>query len=183
MHEHEADGDPRRDADRARHGDVERRVLVAVADLRAQNLARRRQADRRLLVEQPVDVTRQPLGPAAVACCAAHRLLGLGANLRRIAFDQRLRRRDTRASRIAARPGCEHPRIRELDHVAVGRWPRHQIAADSRRPSRRSFKRRTSRGSSIRSWSAARPLPPGEGPPGFDSTRQAPARARGAHGR
>ena len=39
VHEHESDGNPRRDADRARHRHEERRVLVAVADLRAQHVA------------------------------------------------------------------------------------------------------------------------------------------------
>ena len=69
----QADGDARRNAERARHRDIERRVLVAVADLRAQHFARGRQADGRLLVEQRVDVARQPLGAGASARDAAHR--------------------------------------------------------------------------------------------------------------
>ena len=57
-----------------------------------QHLARRRQADGRLLVEQRVDVARQPLGARARAGRRrATRLAGLGANLRRVAFDERLR--------------------------------------------------------------------------------------------
>ena len=77
-HVDEADGDARRNAERARHGDVQRRVLVAVADLGAQHFARRRQADGRLLLEQRVDVPRQPLGARARAGDAGTAAVGFG---------------------------------------------------------------------------------------------------------
>ena len=52
---------------RARQRHVERRVLVAVADARAQHLARRGQAHRRLLLEQRVHVADEALGLRARA--------------------------------------------------------------------------------------------------------------------
>ena len=78
-------------ADRSRHGDVERRVLVAVADLGPEHFERGRQAHGRLLVEQRVHVARQLLGARARAVDARDRLLGFRADLRRVALDERLR--------------------------------------------------------------------------------------------
>ena len=90
-HVHEADRDAGRNAERARHRDVQRRVLVAVSHLRPQNLAGRGQAHRRLLFEKRVHVTRQLLDARPVSLDAANRALRLFANLRGVAFDERLR--------------------------------------------------------------------------------------------
>ena len=91
-HEHEADVDPRRNPERACHGDEERRVLVAVADFRPQHLTRRRNAHRRLLLEQAVDVAGQTFDSRAGSGDAADGALRFGADGRIVALDQRFRR-------------------------------------------------------------------------------------------
>ena len=118
VHEHESDGNSRRDANRARHRDEERRVLVAVADLGAQHVARRRQADSRFLVEQPVDVARQTLRPIAIADGSTHGPFGFRPYQGIVAFDERL------WGEIGFGPGIggtrlQDSRIDELDHVAI----------------------------------------------------------------
>ena len=106
-------------------------MLVAVADLGAQHFARRRQADGRLLLEQRVDVARQPLGARARAGRRRATAASASAtNLRRVALDERLRLQVPRAIRVGG-PGRERLRIAQLDDVAVdasGRRPRRSGA-------------------------------------------------------
>ncbi len=117
----EADRDARRNADRAGHGDKQRRVLVAVANFRPQHFARRRDADGRLLLEQAVDVARQPLRLLAAVRGAADRLLCFGDDLRRVAFDKRLWREVVFRRRISAL-GFKCPRVADFhDRPAIVR--------------------------------------------------------------
>src|SRR4029077_14768184 len=112
------DGDARRDPDAARHGHEERRVLVAVADPGAQHLARRWQTDRRLLVENRVDVPRDPLRLVARGRRVADREVGLRADFRRVALDERLRIEILRGPAVRW-TGLERLRILERDDVPL----------------------------------------------------------------
>ena len=183
-HEDEADGDARRDAERARHRDVERRVLVAVADLGAQHLARRRQADRRLLLEQRVDVAREPLGAGARRRSTPRtRRLGLRDDLRRVALDERLRARDSRAASGSAGPACSVLRIAQLDDVARRRvWPPPcevgRATDRRRRAAGAAAARRAARRSACLHRAARRPRPRADRPASVAGTAIA-ARALG----
>ena len=134
----------------ARHRDVQRRVLVAVADLRAQHFARGRQADRRLLVEQRVDVPRQPLGALArrrspaTAVSASARISGASLSMNGSGFRYRI---DVRIGR-ARLQRLRVDRARSTCRRTSGRRPGDPRWTD-RRPRVRSRSRRTSRGSSI----------------------------------
>jgi hypothetical protein len=114
----QTDRDPRRDARRPRHRDVQRRVLVAVADFGPQHFACRRQAHGRLLVEQRVHVTRQLLGAGTRIGGAANRNLGLGDDLGRVALDERLRRKIPRRLRVGG-ARLQILRIAQLEDAAV----------------------------------------------------------------
>ena len=98
-------------------------MLVAVADFRAEYFTRRRNTHGRLLVEEVVDVPREPLGARADTAGshdAADGDLGFGEDLRRIAFDERFWREVLQRSGVGTL-GAELPRIAELDDVAVDR--------------------------------------------------------------
>ena len=140
--------------DRARHRDEERRVLVAVADPGAQHLARRRDADRRLLLEEAVDVPREALGAARVAAAprtaraASARMSG--SSLSMSGSGARCRRASGSAGRVAP----QAPRIAQLDDVVPDAASGAAIeieAPTGRAPSSRMRSRSTSRASSIRS--------------------------------
>ena len=66
-------------------------MLVAVADAGLENLERGGQADGRPLLDDRVDVAREPLGAQARGVGADGRLLGLGADLGRVALEEGLR--------------------------------------------------------------------------------------------
>ena len=150
-HVGEADVDARRNAERSRQRHEQRGVLVAVADLGAQHFARRRQADGRLLVEQRVDFARQPLGSRARAGDAGDHALGLGADLRRVALDERLGPQV--AIEIAPAPGPASDRAdrsaRRTRRRPTGRR-RATSGVDRSTPISRSRSLTTSRGSSMR---------------------------------
>ena len=95
----QAHGNARRYPDGPRHGDKQRRVLVAVANARSQHLSRRGQADGRLLLHGRIHEARQRLGARARADRAADRLYCRGANVRIVAFDERLGAPDTERDR------------------------------------------------------------------------------------
>ena len=115
-HVDETHRNPGRDARRAGHRHIQRRVFVAVAHLGAQNLACRRKTDRRLFLEEAIHVSRELLGAGARAGHAAHRQLRLGDDLRRIALDERFRHQV--ACDVEVRGICgQTARIANLDDV------------------------------------------------------------------
>src|SRR5262245_24460495 len=75
-------------------------------------------ADGGLLVEQRVDVARQLFRAVPRAGGAADRRFRFGANLRRVAFDERLGREISLRRRISGL-GLKLTRIAQLDEVAV----------------------------------------------------------------
>ena len=110
--------------ERARHRHVERGVLVAVADPRAQHLERRGQAHRRLLLEERVHVAHQTLGARAAAPWRPPPPSSASAtDLRGVALEEGL------GAQVAAPLGVEgarrqRPGVADLDHVAGRRlWP------------------------------------------------------------
>ena len=114
----EADGDARGNSNRACHGDIERRVLVAVANLGSQHFERGGKTDGWLLVEERVDVARQLLGARTRPLRAGDGLLRFGADFGRVAFDERFRLQVL--VDVAIRwTGLQCLRIRQLDRRAA----------------------------------------------------------------
>ena len=117
-HEGQAHTDAGRDPDRTRHGNVERGVLVAIADLRPQHLTRGRKADGRLLLQHRVDVAREALGSRANAGNPAHSRLGLRDHCRIVALEERFRREVVARVRIG-RSVAQQLKVAQLDDVAL----------------------------------------------------------------
>ena len=127
----EPDGDARRDAQRARHGHVERGVLVAVADPRAQHLERGGQAHRRLLLEQRVHVAGQALRHEPRRRWRPRPPSSPRPRSRARRSPGTARGAGRRRGRARPAPALQRLRVAHLDHVA-----RHRLARRPGRPGR-----------------------------------------------
>ena len=118
----EAHGDARGQAERAGHGDVERGVLVAVADPGLEHLEGRGQAHRRLLLQDRVHVTHEALRVQTRWCGGSRGLLRLGDDLRRVALEEGLGPKEEREVGRGG-PGLQVARVAHLDRAASCRLP------------------------------------------------------------
>ena len=144
-----------RDASRAGHRHIQSRVFVAVPHLGPQNLARRRKTDRRLFLQEAVDVAREQLGAGARASDAADGKLGLGDDLGGVALDERLRRQISLEVEVRG-ARTQTARVANLDDVFCDRLASAlKIRGRQIDPFQSQSQPATSRGSSMRPSSPA----------------------------